>query len=65
MKNTNFLKYLFIARLVKLTGWSHYLSTTKNPLLSPSPRGGGWAYLFQAHWREDINRDRGAFEGGD
>ena len=32
----------------------------KKSSIKPLPSGGGgWAYLFQAHLREDINGDRG------
>ena len=32
----------------------------KKSSIKPLPGGGGeWAYLFQAHLREEINRDRG------
>ena len=36
----------------------YYKKSSIKPL--PGPRkGGGGAYLFQAHLREEINRDRG------
>ena len=41
----------------------YYKKSSIKPL--PPEGGGGWAYLFQAHLREEIDRDRGLiWEGG-
>ena len=43
----------------------YYKKSSIKPLPPEGGGGGGWAYLFQAHLREEINRDRELiWEGG-